>query len=141
MKRVLSIIAICGIVLFSSCSTSLHSMREPNVRVELTASDFELSEQVTGEAIVTRVFGIDWEHLFNEEEGISSGVVNVIIPIIGGLVIDKGANYALYDLMKKNPGYDVVVYPQIESHSSYFIPFFSETTYKVTARLGKLKKQ
>ena len=111
------------------------------MRVELKASDFELSEQVTGEAIVTRVFGIDWERLFNEEEGISSGVVNVIIPVIGGFVIDKGANYALYDLMKKNPGYDVVVYPQIESHSNYFIPFFSETTYKVTTRLGKLRKQ
>lgn len=142
MKRLSIIFAVgCAAVLFSSCSASLHSMREPNVRVELTASDFELSDQVTGEATVTRVFGIDWSRLFNEKAGETSGMKNLAIPVVGGFVMDRGANYALYELMQKTPGYDVVVYPQVESHGTNFLFLFSTTDYKVTARLGKLKKK
>ena len=142
MKRLSIIAAICGVaILFSSCSASHHTMREPNVRVELTANDFELSDQVVGEAEVVKVFGIDWARLFSTKVGETSGMVNLNIPIVGNLVMDNGSNYAVYDMMQKNPGYDVVVYPQVESHGTNFLFLFSTTNYKVTARLGKLKKK
>lgn len=135
---------LCGLaVLFmASCNTYTHSMKTPNSYVEYHAADFELSAPVTGEATVTRVLCIDWQHTFGTEEiGLTSDV-GTVVPYIG-LTIPSGANYALYNLMKKNPGYDVVIYPQVETHRHAPIlgtDLYSKTTYKVTARLGKLKK-
>ena len=143
MKK-LALLLVCGItVLFmSSCHTYRHSMREPNAYVEYHAEDFILSEQVTGEASVTRVIGIDWAHLFGTKEIGDTPQFGTVIPVVG-VKLEDGANYALYNLMKKNPGYDVVIYPQVEVHRNAPIlgtDLYSKTTYKVTARLGKLKK-
>jgi hypothetical protein len=143
MKK-LSLFLMCGIaVLFmTSCHTYRHSMREPNATVEYHAEDFDLSGQVVGNATVTRVLCIDWEHLFGVTESANTPSFGTVIPVVG-IRLDDGANYALFDMMKKNPGYDVVIYPQVEAHR--FAPvlgtdIYSKTTYKVTARLGKLKK-
>ena len=139
------ILLICGIaVLFmASCNQYSHSMREPNAYVELYANDFDLSGSVTGEATVTKVIGIDWIHLFGTTEIGTTPDFGTVIPVIGA-VVPTGANYALYDLMQKNPGYDVVMYPQVETHRHAPVlgtDIYSKTTYKVTARLGKLKKK
>lgn len=138
------LLLLCGIaaLFMTSCHTYRHSMKEPNAYVEYHADDFTLSDAVTGEATVTRVIGIDWVHLFGTKEIGESASVGTTIPYIG-MAIPDGANYALYKLMQKNPGYDVVIYPQVESHR--YAPvlgtdIYSKTTYKVTARLGKLKK-
>jgi len=136
MKK-FGLLLICSLaVLFmASCNTYRHTMREPNAFVEYHAEDFTLSDQVTGEATIVRVLGIDWEHTFGTER-------IGIIPSIGSITYG-GANYALYDMMKKNPGYDVVIYPQVEAHRHAPVlgtDIYSKTTYKVTARLGKLKK-
>ena len=145
------LVLVCALsVLFmSSCHTYRHNMREPNTYVQYHAEDFELSNQVTGEATIVRIIGVDWQHLFGTKE-IGSTEGNMLEPSMGTMIpiigtpIDAGANYALYNLMQKNPGYDVVVYPQVESHR--YAPvigtdIYSKTTYKVTARLGKLKKK
>ena len=138
------LLLVCGIaaLFMTSCHTYRHSMKEPNAYVEYHADDFTLSDAVTGEATVTRVIGIDWVHLFGTKEIGESASVGTSIPYVG-MAIPDGANYALYKLMQKNPGYDVVIYPQVESHR--YAPvlgtdIYSKTTYKVTARLGKLKK-
>ena len=143
MKK-LSMLLICGIALLfmSSCHTFRHSMREPNATVEYHAEDFILSDQVVGEAIVYRVLGIDWIHLFGTTKTANTPSFGTVIPVIGTR-IDDGSNYALYDMMEKNPGYDVVIYPQVQAHRYapvLGIDIWSKTTYKVTARLGKLKK-
>lgn len=139
------LLLICGIaVLFlASCNTYRHNMREPNSYMELYAADFDLSEPVTGEATVTRVLGIDWQHTFGTEKIGLIPSIGTTIPVIG-IEIIGGANYALYDMMKKHPGYDVVLYPQVESYRHAPIlgtDLYSTTTYKVTARLGKMKKK
>lgn len=138
------LLLICGIALMfmASCNTYTHSMKSPNAFVEYHAEDFDLSPAVTGEATVVRVLGIDWQRLFGKEEIGITPSVGTVIPYIG-LSIPSGANYALYNLMQKNPGYDVVIYPQVESYRHAPIlgtDLYSKTTYKVTARLGKLKK-
>ena len=143
MKK-LSMLLICGIALLfmSSCHTYRHSMREPNATVEYHAEDFILSDQVTGEATVYRVLGIDWIHLFGTKEIGNTPAFGTVVPVVG-VRLEDGANYALYQLMKKNPGYDVVVYPQVETYRHAPVlgtDIWSKTTYKVTARLGKLKK-
>ena len=137
MKK-FGLLLICAVatLFMTSCHTYRHSMREPNAFVEYHAEDFDLSDQVSGEATVIRVIGIDWQHTFGTER-IGD------IPSIGSL-ISGGANYALYDMMQKNPGYDVVIYPQVESHRHAPVlgtDIYSKTTYKATARLGKLKKK
>jgi hypothetical protein len=143
MKKSSIIMAICGITALctTSCTTTQHSMKDANVHVELNANDFTLSDQVTGEAHVMKILGIDPERILDKKTGSTSSLVEVNIPVIGNLVSDKGANYALYELMQKNPGYDVVVYPQVEKSGMKFGTLYSDYTYKVTARLGKLKKK
>ena len=143
MKK-LALLLVCGItVLFmSSCHTYRHSMREPNAYVEYHADDFILSEQVSGEAAVVRVLGIDWARLFGTTESANTPAFGTVIPVVG-VKLEDGANYALYNMMKKNPGYDVVIYPQVEAYRHAPVlgtDLYSKTTYKVTARLGKLKK-
>ena len=135
------------IVALSGCSTINHSMREPNTRVNLSKSDFSLSEQVSAEAKSVKVLGIDWARIFNkktaavEGEG-SSSISLASIPVIGNMVSDRTVNYSLYELMTENPGYDVVFYPQYETKvlkPVLGIGFFTKiTTVKTTARLGKL---
>ena len=142
---------ICAIacLFMSSCHTYRHSMREPNSYVQYHAEDFELSEQVVGEATVVRIIGIDWQHLFGTKEiaeteaNLLEPSIGTAIPVLGMASLPSGVNYALFNMMQKNPGYDVVVYPQVESYRHAPVlgtDIYSKTTYKVTARLGKLKK-
>ena len=138
------LLLICGfaLLLMASCNTYRHSMKGPNATVEYHAEDFDLSGAVTGEATVVRVLGIDWQRLFGSAEVGDTPDFGTVIPYLG-MAIPTGANYALYNMMQKNPGYDVVIYPQVESHRHAPIlgtDIYSKTTYKVTARLGKLKK-
>lgn len=150
-KQILIIVTfVAAVAIFSSCTTYNHSMREPNVRVELGKSDFTLSEQVSAEATSTKIICIDWARLFTKKTGkveggaFSSSISAAVIPVVGYVLSDKTANYALYELMSGNPGYDVVFYPQYET--KVFKPvlgigfFATITTVKTTARLGKLNK-
>ena len=121
-------------------------MKEPNVRVDLTKSDFELSEQVTGQARTIRVLGIDWARLFRKTSGEIkpftpvSRLINIAsIPIIGNLVTDRSSGYALYELMRDNPGYDVAFFPQFSVEQQRYWFFVRITDVTATARLGKLK--
>ena len=134
---------LCVVALFmSSCQSYRYSMREPNSHVEFVASDFEFSEPFTAEAKVTQVLWIDWERVFgNSKAGFANNGRE--LPIIGNMVYG-GANIALYKLLKEHPGYDVIFYPQVEEHKSAPIlgsGLYSNTTYTVTARLGKLKNK
>lgn len=133
----------------SSCTTINHTMREPNTRVDLTKNDFTLSDQVSAEASTTTILGIDFARLFTKKMGTieAPGALPISlasIPVIGGFVADKTANYALYELMSANPGYDVVFYPRYETKvvkPVLGIGLITRiTTVKTTARLAKLNK-
>ncbi len=145
-------IAICllGLLLYS-CININKTIREPNTRVELEKSDFTFSEQVKGEARTVQIIGIDFQRLFMKKngnvnkDGSSSGPLGIniaSIPVVGNLVVNQTASYALYDLMDKNPGYDVVFYPQFETVIKRPIGFgllYKVTEVKATARLAKIK--
>ena len=133
---------------FASCTTLNHSMREPNTRVNLTKSDFTLSEQVSAEDKTVKILGIDFERLFKKETGVvdngASSISLANMPVIGTVLYDKTSNYALYNLMFTNPGYDVIFYPQYETKISKTVLglgfIVKITKVKTTARLGKLKE-
>lgn len=140
-------VAFAGAAMLASCTTYHNSMREPNARVEFTRDNFELSGQVSASATRTTILMIDWSRLFTKKsgtvEGGGSGVDIASIPVIGSYIADPTANYALYELMTSNPGYDVVFYPQYASTVKRpflglgFIVRISDV--KVTARLAKMK--
>ena len=134
MKRILPIL-ILTVVLASSCSTTYRTMREPNVHFELTGHDYILSDEaVTGEATVLYVFGIDWKRLFSHTDR-----ADFDAPIVGLENIVKGAEqYAIYDLMEKNPGYDFVMYPQVTKSYKQFPLIYRKVNVTVKARMGKL---
>jgi len=134
MKRLLPILVL--VVLFaSSCSSTYRTMREPNVRFELTGHDYILSDEaVTGEASVLYILGIDWEHLFGGK------TADFNAPIFGlSEIISGPESYAIYDLMQKNPGYDFVMYPQVKKTSKSFPLIYKRVNVEVKARMGKLK--
>lgn len=148
-KSLLNYLAIGAFLIFlASCTTLNQSIREPNTRVELTKNDFTLSEQVSSTATSTKIIGIDFARIFTKKTGEIDGELTWVslasIPVIGDLTYDRTANYSLYELMKANPGYDVVFYPQYET--KIVRPFLGiglitkKTTVKTTARLGKLNK-
>ena len=143
MKALKSILLIAVVVFgMASCNVYNRSMKEATSYVEFKAEDFTLSPQVTGEATVTRVLGIDWSKIFGSiEEGDARGILD--ISIVGSPISPyRDSKEALYDMMKKNPGYDVVFYPQYQVEKKAPIlgtDLYSKTTIKATARLGKLK--
>ncbi|MEX0966417.1 MAG: hypothetical protein WD077_04210 [Bacteroidia bacterium] len=136
-----------AMIMLSSCTSIHKTMREPSSRVEFEKDDFALSGQVSAEAKTVKVLSIDWSRLSGREtaaiQGGPQGMVDIAnIPVIGNYVVDKTANYALYNLMAANPGYDVVFYPQYETRVERPIIgigfLYKTTTVKTTARLGKL---
>ena len=148
-RNLFSIGLIALVALFlGSCTATSRSMSSAASIVEFQKDDFNYSEQVTGEATATLIFMIDFERLFASKKA-STGLLPSLssIPIIGGTIGRADANgvvksYALYDMMEKNPGYDIVFYPQFETVTSspIGIPLlFSIRTAKATARLAKIK--
>ncbi len=150
MKKLLSIVALAAGIFLTSCTNINKSMREPSTRLNLEKKDFTLSDQVTGEATSTKIIGIDWARLFLKKTGThmndnGGGLPFSLasIPVLGGFIVDGTAGYALHDMMDKNPGYDVVLYPQYETTVKRPIGLgfiYKVTTVKATARLGKLNK-
>jgi hypothetical protein len=134
MKKLVFIVLVAAAFVVTSCSTTLKSMQEPFVGFQFTADDIVLSEQVVGEATVTRVLKIDWARLFTNRFGVTTA------PIIGATsMVSLDSMYAVYDLMEKHPGYDFVMYPQFESITEGVPGIFEKTRIKVVARLGKMK--
>lgn len=150
MKKLFFVFAVALVA--TSCTTMHHTMREPNARVELNRADFDLSEQVVGQAERVTIFGLDFARMAAmktesgsiQHDGASLPIPIDIasIPVVGSYVVDPTANYALYVLMANNPGYDVVFYPQFETEVNKPLLFgflMTKTTVTATARLGKLK--
>ena len=130
------IIVLLTVIAFAatSCSATLKTIKEPLVHFQLNSSDYVLSEQVSGEATVNRIFGVDWARLFTNKYG------SITTPVYGiTTALDFNSQYAIYDLIEKHPGYDFVMYPQFTTKTSGVPSIFEQTTIKVVARLGKVK--
>ncbi|HQH40461.1 MAG TPA: hypothetical protein PLC81_07880 [Bacteroidales bacterium] len=139
--KMLRLFLLSGVIalLFAQCTVSSHSMKSPNNYIEFNKGDFEYSDQVSGEATEVKILGIDWARLFDKKMGEVSDVTGFEIPIIGSFLAKKVNMYAIYNMIKDNPGYDIVLYPQFETEVNNQI-IMKTTRVKVTARLGKLKK-
>lgn len=129
-RRIL--VAVLVMTALSGCTVLTKSMREPNVKVALEINDFTLSDRVTGQATQTLVFGIDWMRLFKRETG------SISVPIVSTNVKTKLVErYAIYNLLSKNPDYDVLFYPTFSSETKRVLGIYEQTQVTVNARLGK----
>jgi len=136
--RLLALVAVVAVA-FTSCELQSHSMKQPNNIVKFVKDDFKYSPQVTGEATSTQILMIDWARLFSKKMGEAPEAGVVEIPVIGNLIANKVNNYALFNIMQDNPGYDVVFYPSFETKTKNYLYLYKVTTVKVTARLAKIK--
>lgn len=160
------VILMSVVFLFSGCSVSTKSIKSPNYHVEFYKKDFKYSKPVSAQATSERILGIDWARFFNWNNGsidsdlqkskvstpvpsvsiagsgeaVSFGVNNFIAPVVGNAIKGNTSAYALYNLMKQNPGYDVIMYPRFEMDKKGFPLIYTKTTVHVTARLAKVKR-
>ena len=145
LQNIYSIILLVIVALAtSSCSVSKQTFKAPNSQIEFYKADFEYSCQLKAEATTVRVLGINWNKLFNRENGkrnsdpIVSGL-SPYVPVLGDTGYGKVSSYALYTLMHEYPGYDVVIQPNYKT-KRFIIPLiYSKRSVEVTARLGKIK--
>lgn len=64
---------------------------------------------------------------------------NVVLNgVIGISSASRVEQMAMYDLIQKNPGYDLVMFPTFQTHKKWFL-IGSNTDVICTAKLGKLK--
>lgn len=152
MKKISLLLVAASLIFLTSCININKSIREPNTRVNLNKADFTFSDQMKGEAKTVQILGIDFQRLFMKKTGTVNkdggagaplGINIASIPVVGNILVGPTASYALYDMMDKNPGYDVVFYPQFETTIRRPIGFgflFKITEVKATARLAKIKQ-
>lgn len=143
MKKIM-FIAVIAMAFLSSCTSLKTTMKEPNVSFELYADNVYLSDQVSAEVTSTKIVGIDWSRLFDKTSGVieSPAISLASIPVVGNYMTNTTANIALFELMDKNKGYDVVFYPQYSTKIDKPFGmglFYRIETVSVTSRLGKLK--
>lgn len=105
--------------------------------MEFNKSDFEFSEQVSAKATTVRIFGVDWASLFNSKNGDFS---NSIITSSSIPLVDKTANKAIYKILEKNQGYDVVFFPSVESKKKGFPLIFTKKEATVKTKLARIKQ-
>lgn len=136
-KNLLLVISVIAIMC-TGCVTSKIDITGSTPLINLDLNDLEVTEQVEATAVSTKVFGIDWERLVASNEASIKGSV-----YSGLLNFDNTEYYAVYNLLKKNPGYDIVLYPQFHKVTRKPVlgmgAIYMVTEVKVTARMAKLK--
>lgn len=131
------------VVGLSSCSSTSRMATATLPEVHLDIDDLEITEPVWAESTSVFVFSINWKRLFNS--GLGDFIPNVygIVPVKEVDCTNKAMRYSLYNLMKANPGYDMVMYPQfvIKKRKPFLgLGFIYQKIYvKVTARMARLK--
>lgn len=141
-------------------------MREANYQLWLHHEDLAYSPQLIGKADQTKILFLDFERLFGKKKwefgnfgdlptdpfnpnvnvNANGAIVNseaVINAVINGVIgvssVSRVEQMAMYDLMSKNPGYDMVMFPQFTSRRKWFI-IGSKTEVVCKAKLASLKE-
>lgn len=131
MKKIL--LLLIAFSMFSCTSLTSTIKNTPNY-IEFNKNDFEYTKQVTSTAKINFLFGIPLSN--TRKSGKFSDGSTSIVGFRSKL--NKAEDVAIYNLLKENPGYDLVLYPKFDTKSSGFI--FTSAQVTVSARLAKLKK-
>lgn len=126
-------------ILASACSFNGRGITDSNARIEFEKDDVAISERVSASAKQVLVLGIDWKRLFKKEVGEVRGRnASLSLPVIGSTPSSATEGYATFNLLKENTDYDAILYPQYESTSKGFFPFYLKTDVTVKAKMVKV---
>lgn len=140
MRYLLLIASMGCALLLASCTVHQRMIADSSSRVNFTEKDFSITPVYSGEATVVRVFGIDWGFFIKRGSGYIGNEVSAISVPLAGTVLrpNKADQYALHDLLKRHPEYEVVFYPQFKRKKWSIPGIYSRTHTTVQARLGRL---
>ena len=144
MKNLL--LALAAMATLAGCNLKSHTF--PGAPLPFASVDYDVLGATSAEACGTYIFGIDFGHLFTDNQGSSGGggggdALSMIIGmVIGGSSPEAGR--ALYDAMEKMPEatnlYAPKVHETVTGISPYGIPIFGQRCAEVEARGVKLGK-
>jgi hypothetical protein len=140
MKKVLLMLTVVGSLVFTtSCTMKMNGMSESNAQLNLTSDDVVISEVKEATATEKLILMVDWKRIFKKEIGeIRKKGGSFSLPIIGNTSYSRAEGYAIYKLLKENPDYDAVLYPQFSGTAKGILPFFLKTDVTVKAKLVKV---
>lgn len=134
----ISILLCALLTVCSGCMSTRLNITNTVPLIQLEPEDLEITEQKEAKIISTKVFGIDWKRAFKSHSAEMRGSVYSNI-----MTLDKSEDYAVYDLLKNNEGYDMVLYPKFDKVVRKPVLglgfLYKVTEVKVTARMAKLK--
>jgi hypothetical protein len=145
MKKLLLALAAFGTL--AGCNLKYHSF--PGAPLPFASVDYDVMGATSAEACGTYIFGIDFGHLFVDQQGSSSGGGggDALSMIIGMLPIggpSPEAARALYDAMEKMPEatnlYAPKIHETVTGISPFGMPIFGQRCAEVEARGVKLGK-
>lgn len=121
MKKLLVLSAL----LLGGCNLKSHSI--PGAPLPFASVNYTVMGATSAEACGTYIFGIDFGHLFVDQQGSTGGggasdPISAIIGLIGGGGSAESAR-ALYDAMEKMPEATNLYAPKIQETVTGFSPF------------------
>lgn len=139
MKKVLFLLVATVIAMsFGSCVSTHSSIASTMPEIQLKPEHLEVTAPMEATAVTTRIIGVDWERLFSKRTATIRGTVYSSI-----VSFDKTDEYAIFNLLRQNEGYDMVLYPKFERVERKPVlgigMIYSVTEVKVSARMAKLK--
>lgn len=141
MKKLLLVLTVAGSLFFTtSCTMKMNGMSDANAQLNLTSEDVTISETKEASASEKLILAVDWKRLFKKEIGeVRRKGAGFSLPIISGSTsFTRAEAYAIYKLLKENPDYDAVLYPQFSGQAKGFFPIFQKTDVTVKAKLVKI---
>jgi hypothetical protein len=145
MKNVL--LAFAAMATLGGCNLKYHTF--PAAPLRFASVDYDVLGATSAEACGTYIFGIDFGHLFTDNQGSASGggggdPISMIIGMlpIGGPSAEEGR--AMYDALEKMPEatnlYAPKVHTTVTGISPFGTPIFGQRCVEVEARGVKLGK-
>jgi hypothetical protein len=136
-------LAITAALLLAGCNFKYHAV--PGAPLPFASVDYTVMGATSAEACGTYVFGIDFGHLFVDQEGSASAAASDPLSAIIGLIAGGGSPEsarALYDALEKMPEATNLYAPKVHTTVTGFAPFgtpiFGKRCAAVEARGVKL---
>lgn len=145
MKNI--VLALAAFATLAGCNFKHHSF--PGAPLPFASVDYDVLGATSAEACGTYIFGIDFGHLFVDQQGGASGggggdALSMIIGLVAGSGTSPEAGRALYDAMEKMPEatnlYAPKIHETVTGIAPYSMPIFGQRCAEVEARGVKLGK-
>lgn len=139
MKKISFIVAAVLIALLSgSCMSTHSSILSSTPQIQLKPENLDITTHKEASAVTMRILGVDWERLTSKRSASMRGTVYSSFTSF-----DRTDEYAIYNLLKQNEGYDMVLYPKFDKVVRKPVlgigVICTITEVKVSARMAKLK--